>query len=266
MKHAEDAMLFGCCAAIGDYPRLEALGYDCITLSAKELHDLSESDYARALNLIQGGKLLCNSTNDFSREDIRLIGPGYSRGVLKAYSERIMGRAKGLGIRYIGLGAPVSRYIQNGYPYARAYDELLESVSLLAGLAYSHGLTLLLEAMNSRACNLITTTDEALAFLERLGVQDVGLVYDTYHAYGMGESADPVARAMKAIKVVHTAHAVQGRRRLPAGDYMREHEGYFQALAAYGFHGEITLEAEMGEENELKEALATLKHLAAGLK
>ncbi|MDL2217174.1 sugar phosphate isomerase/epimerase [Christensenellaceae bacterium OttesenSCG-928-M15] len=256
-------MIFGCCTAMEHYDQLVKLGYDAITLSGTDLAGMSEDAFHKTCRIAEKGKLVLNSVNDFCRKDIRLTGPAsvQSPQVLKEYCARQMRRAKALGIRYIGVGAPYSRSLPEGYPIDDARRDFLFNMELIAECAEQYGLVVLLEAISAPQCNFITVTDEAYAFIKAFNHPNVRLVYDTYHAYRMGEDTAIVHAAIEKIRVVHTAHFNGEGRTAPAGEYQKAHEKYFDAILQAGFDGEVTFEADLQEPEEMSHALRAMKEL-----
>jgi hydroxypyruvate isomerase len=255
-------MIYSCCATMEQYDKIKSAGYDGIILSAVEINLMDEQTLLLTKYKLENGTLKCLALNDFCTSDLKLCGPGFNLESVRAYSRRLVERSSILGIENIGIGAPKSRYIPIGFSRDQAMEELKHSLQVISKEASAYNLDILLEAVCDVECNFITTTDEAFELVESLGIENIHLVFDTYHAFKMKEDEIPLLRAIHEVKLVHVAQDIQKTRRYPQEGFQDEHQVYFKALLNGGYDGEISVEASpINVNGELTETLHILKNL-----
>ena len=255
-------MIYSCCATMENYDKIKLAGYDRIILSAVEIISMDEITFLDTQNKIVNDSLKCLALNDFCSSDLKLCGPGFNIDTVRSYSRRLAKRSALLGIKNIGIGAPKSRFIPDDYSQDQALMELKESLKVICEEAAVYHLEILLEAVCSVECNFITTTNEAFDLVKSLHLENIHLVFDTYHAYKMKEDEVPLLRAIQEIKLVHVAQDIEQTRRYPQAGFQKDHQIYFDTLLKNGYEGEISVEATpLNKNGELKKSLHILKNL-----
>lgn len=255
-------MLYSCCTKMEDYSLLEKAGYDGIILAAAEVAAMDEGAFLKAADRIQKGPLCCNALNSFCPPELKLCGPGYDKDAVAAYIGPLARRAAKLSVRQIGIGSPKSRSIPQGYSRETATGQLRQSFEVICKACACFGIDVLAEAVCDLECNFITTTDEAAALIETIDAENIGLVFDTYHAFMMGEDDKPLRRAIRRIRLIHTAQDIEGKRHYLRKENMDEYRVFFDALLEEGYDGEVAIEAfydEIGQQ--LGTTLAIMKSL-----
>lgn len=257
-------MKYSCCTALENLPLLEAAGYDRIILPCTQVAGWSEAEFEKALAAISGSSLECRGLNSFCTPELRLCGPGYDAEKVEAYIRHLAPRAKALGVEFIGVGSPKSRSIPEDYDRERAMEQWIGTLEILCGVCREYGITVLLEAVCALEGNFMTTTNDALEVLNRAGISNLEIVFDTYHAFMMDEDEKPLVRAMDHVKLIHMAQDFSGRRHYLRRENMAEYRVYTDALRNAGFDGEVAVEAFYDDIREqLPETLAIMKELFA---
>ena len=257
-------MKVGCCISIAHYSEVAAAGYETITLPGVELAEMDGDAYRQARDTLRRGPLALHSINSFCPPSLRLTGADFSARQLEDYARRLFGRASELGAAYIGIGGPVSRSTRPGEDPVRALEELKNTLSLLCRLGREYGLSILLEAVCSLECNLVTYTHEAAGMVRELEEPNLGLVYDIYHAHMMHEDPAYVLEAADLIRVVHIAQDQGGKRIYLRESFMDEYLPYIRALHSAGYAGEVNMESFVGDvSQELPRSKAILDQLLA---
>ncbi|MGM0931114.1 MAG: sugar phosphate isomerase/epimerase family protein [Actinomycetota bacterium] len=146
------------------------------------------------------------------------------------------------------------------------HDELLaESLSQLAGYAERTGARILVEPQNPEQVTLLTEVRAAEEFLERHGLQRVGLIFDTFHVVRSGlVAADELAHAAGLPVLVQIA----GTAARGAVEYPDEQlEDFLDSLLTRGYRGWITMEhlQTSGLETPAR-SLAGLERLVSSVK
>lgn len=256
-------MVYGCCTTIDKYDLLISSGYDRIILPAADITAMNTETFEQLTRTL-GGPVKCHALNNFCTPQLRLCGDRYSEEAVADYSRLLAERASRLGVRYIGVGAPKSRSIPPDFPRGMAVDQFEKSMRALSSACARYDIVVLLEAVCELECNFITTTEEAADFVEYMKADNFKLVFDTYHAYMMGEDAAPLRRAIKHIELVHIAQNIDNQRHYLRHDNFAEYQVFFNALLEGGYDGEVSVEAFYDDmEEQLDETLEIMKRLCS---
>jgi sugar phosphate isomerase/epimerase len=257
-------MIYSCCTSINNYDLLVKTGYNRIILSATDIALMDPDTFEQLSKTLANGPVKCRALNKFCTPDLVLCGEGFSIEAVTAYIRLLAGRAAQIGVRYIGIGASDSRNFRDGFPREIAAAQLKLSLTEISRVCSGYDIEALIEPVCDLECNNITTTDEALALIEELEISNLNIVFDTYHAFMMGEDDAPLRRAMKYVKLVHIAQNIDGRRHYLRQENIDEYRVYTRALLENGYDDEISVEAFFGEpELELAGTLEIMKRLCS---
>ncbi|MTV26274.1 sugar phosphate isomerase/epimerase [Nitriliruptoraceae bacterium ZYF776] len=112
----------------------------------------------------------------------------------------------------------------------------------VADRAAADGITIGLEVVNRYESNLLNTADQALAFLDELDRDNVGVHLDVYHMnIEERDLAGPVRRCADAGRLVHVHVGESHRGYLGTGSV--DLLGLFRALADVGYVGPLVFES-----------------------
>jgi len=256
-------MLFGVCAAIDHYETLQQAGYDAIALAGKDVAAMSESEFARARGIVAAGSLRLSNFYAFCPPSVTLAGTGYNPQALRHYTQKLFERAKELGVRYAGIGSPLSRVRPEGCSQEQMNAQMADTLKLLCEIGDKHGVEILLEAVcTNSGCNYITYTAEALEMVTALNLPNLNLVYDLYHAFMMKEDAAPILDAGSRIKLTHISGNTGGKRDYLKQQNVQDYQAYVDALKQIGYMGELNIESSVGDlTQEIVPSLEILREL-----
>ena len=240
-------MQFGCCTTMDYYDELARLGYDYIELAGKAVAAMDERAFAAAAARVAAGPVACCGFNAYCPPEVVIAGRGWDLAAARAYAKRLLPRAKALGARSVGIGAPASRTLPEGFDRALARRQMADFLKATAEVADRYGVTLLLEAVCTRECNFVNTTPEALEIVRELALPNLFLVYDIYHAAVMGESPAQIDAIFPLLRHVHICRDARGERTYLAAEQPQPYQPYVDALLALGYDGAICLEAFCGD-------------------
>lgn len=237
-------MEIGCCGTTETYLAVREMGYDYIELSGRQLMSLTDVDFGDFLALYRRTGFPCRGFNDYCGADTPLVGPGSGSEAGRRWAAELCHRGGALGVRTVGIGAPLARRLPEGYPPARAEAEMESFLRMLCPLAEEYGLTVLLEAVHSGMCNYLTETAEAAAMVRRLGLDNLAMVLDYYHAAVMGEDLHALAGYMPLVRHLHVSTDLAGHAR---GYLHQEHLPLLRELLGEafraGYTGSLSVEA-----------------------
>ncbi|MDR1933038.1 MAG: sugar phosphate isomerase/epimerase [Spirochaetales bacterium] len=260
-------MKIGCCTGMENYEELCRAGYDFIELAGTQIMAMSAQELEDARRRIDSRGVPCNGFNGYCADKPAMAGPGFDLRAAKNYAEEICRRGKALGIRVIGLGAPLARRLPEGFDPAAAAQQIREFIRVTAEEGGKQGITFLLEALNSHICTLLVHTREALDIVKSLNMPCLRMVLDFHHLRRCGEDAADIAYVMPYVAHLHIDHT------LPDGSrhHLRE-EGIpfyrrcLNAARGCGYDGTLSIEPTVTASfrEEAPESLHILRAILDG--
>lgn len=254
-----------CCASFENLPLVTSAGYDRIALPGTFLAACGEETFAEICAAAAEGRLVCRSLNAFCPADIKLVGEGYAPRQLGSYSRALAARAARIGVEAVGIGSPNSRQLPADFDRGCAMRQWQASLRIISEEFGGYGISVLAEPLCTLECNWMNTTDEVRETVELLAIPNLGMVFDMYHAFVMGEDDAPLRRAMPYVREVHIAQFINGEKHYLHPDHSADCAPYFSALRELGYDGEIAVEAAHGSlPSALPRSLKLLRAWASG--
>lgn len=254
-------MQYSCCAEVEDLDAVAKSGFDGIVLRGSYLAFCQDDEILRLKEKLQGLGLKAHSVNAFCPPDVKLTGPEYDQATLQDYTKRLSKNAAQLGIRCIGIGSPNSRQLPAGYSQALAKSQWENAITTIAAICAPYGMEVLIEPLCTRECNWITNLSEAVSFLHQFQLEQVGLVFDLYHACVMKDDPSSLLSALPYIKVVHIAQDHQKQKYFPLTGMEATFKPYCAILRDGGFQGEFAVEATIRTGDDFHRSLQIMKEL-----
>ncbi len=109
-----------------------------------------------------------------------------------------------------------------------------------ADYAAAANVVLGLEALNRFECYFMNLTDDAAEYARKVGRENFGLLFDTFHANI--EERDPVGCIGRNIEQIKHVHISENDRGIPGRGHI-DWAGTFKALRSSGYDGWLTVEA-----------------------
>lgn len=147
------------------------------------------------------------------------------------------------GVLYTGIG------VFTGAPRTATETQIIvDVIGEVAEQAQRKGISLALEPINRYETYLLTSIDEVLDIIQRIGKNNIGVHLDTFHA-NIEESNmyDPIIKAGNSLKHIHVAGSDRGI----IGQDNINWEALFKALATINYQGDLVLESFSSEVTEL---------------
>lgn len=238
-------MKFGCCAPTGEYELVRRMGYDYIEFAAREINALSREQFDELLWRYDAGALPCLGFNSYCGSDLSIVGPDYDKSAAKKYAEHVLKRGDMLGIRTVGIGAPLARILPEGFPYAEADKQMEEFLAVTCEAAARYGQLVLLEAVHDKFCDYMTVTGEAFAMVERLKIKNLKLVIDFYNAAVMGETPEDLKKYLPYAEHLHISTDLGGNKRgFLSEEDLPMLEACVSAAKSCGYDNTLSVEAD----------------------
>ncbi len=236
----------GCCALTSQYDLVKRMGYDYIELSGTQLMSLSDDEFAEFSRAYDPEVLPCRGFNAYCSGEYPIVGPGSGTEAVRRYAEKICARGAVLGIKSIGIGAPLARRLPEGYPKEKADEEMESFLRMICEIARPYGITILLEAVHRYMCDYLLYTSEAVEMVRKLDIPNLKMVLDYYHAMVMGEDLHNFGYAFPYVRHLHISTDLENHSR---GYIMDADVPMLQALlkeaGAAGYEGGISIEADL---------------------
>jgi len=239
-----------------------APGYDYLELALSStlmpLED--EAAYAAKGDLLQSLSPAVRAFNVFVPAQVKVVGEDVDWGQVASYVERGLRRAAKLGAKIVVFGSGGARSVPEHYSHALAWGQLVRFLGLCADQASQHGITIAIEPLNRRECNIINTYLEGVQLARDVDRSEVRVLADIYHFMMDAEPLDDIAREPDWLAHVHLADT--GRRWPGSGTYPLER--LFAMLKDIGYQGMASVECGWGDDfrGETEKALHFLRGLA----
>jgi D-psicose/D-tagatose/L-ribulose 3-epimerase len=237
-----------------------AMGFDLIELCIEDPATIDRVAIRARLEAAGIGALVCGAfgpDRDVSSDDpaIRESGLRYIAQCVEIAAE--------LGAPFVG--GPM--YSATGKTALVSQDKrsqqlawAAENLARAADAAATRGVGLAIEPLNRFETDLINTVDQAVAFVRRIGQDNVGLLLDTFHM-NIEERSIPDALRRAKGHLFHF-HACANDRGVPGRDHLPWTE-IDAALAQIGYRGPWVIEAFNPAIKEIARAVSLWRPLAS---
>jgi D-psicose/D-tagatose/L-ribulose 3-epimerase len=139
------------------------------------------------------------------------------------------------------------------------WERAVASLKAAANYAANRGVKLAIEPLNRFETDLVNTVDQGLRLVEDVGVDNVGLLLDTFHM-NIEEKDIPAAIRRASGRIVEF-HACANDRGTPGDDHL-PWRAIAAALGDVGFQGPVVIEAFTPEIKEIARAVSIWRPLA----
>lgn len=221
-------------------PLFAGLGFDYIELPLAQVMELSRRAFGDLLDKIRTAGIPVEACNNFFPAALRLTGEHARPDEALEYVRAAVDRAAALGAGIIVLGSSGAKNIPPGFPYECARKQLAELLVKIQALLAGPGITVVLEPLNTRESNFITTAGEALALVRELSLDNVKLLVDYYHLRMEREDPGVIREAGSLLRHIHIA--APGERLFPKPGDGGTYGEFFTHLKAAGYKDRISVE------------------------
>lgn len=179
------------------------------------------------------------AANCFLPASLKATGAFVDEAALDRYAGVAFSRAAQVGIRTIVFGSGGARALADGFPKATAMAQFIELLRRLGPLAEPHGVTVVVEPLNSGECNFINSLAEGAKLVEAAGHPNIRLLADVFHMLRDKESSEEIVRFGH---LLHHVHVAENQNRACPGTNGEDFRPWFQALRKVGYEGPISIE------------------------
>lgn len=235
-------MQIGICTSIENGAIAAKAGFEYLELNVQGflVPEAPDETFAPNLKVAQTAPLPVIASNAFLPGTLKSTGPDIDLDRLARYAETAFARAKQSGMRYIVYGSGGARQIPEGFSRDEAARQFVTGLRRIAPLAEKHGVSIVIEPLNSKECNFINSLAEGAAMAEAADHPNIQLLADIFHMLVDGEAPDEIVKHGRWIRHVHVAEK-EGR--LAPGIGGEDFSPYLRALKAIDYRGGISFES-----------------------
>jgi sugar phosphate isomerase/epimerase len=229
-------MKFGVCIAHSQAASIRDAGWDFVEENVQSLLKGSESSWQPPT----GVALPIPAANSMVPATIPIVGPNVDRAKVQAYMTNVLQRAKQVGMQTIVFGSGGARNVPDGFDRNKAVSQIDEFLGMIAPIAQSNGVTIVIEPLNRSECNILNSVGEAMTYVKRLNHPGVKCLVDSYHFWLEDEPLKNLEEAMPSIAHVHVAD--RDGRTPPGESGTADYKPFFKVLKQGGYDKLISVE------------------------
>ncbi|HHW08557.1 MAG TPA: sugar phosphate isomerase/epimerase [Firmicutes bacterium] len=265
-------MKIGCCAAKSQLTRQGGsfttaditsrlswyidVGVDFLELGVNWLAALEDRDLRSLVEALTASPLSVPACNLFLPGSMAIIGPNRDMAEIRRYLSHALARVEQLACPCVVFGSGGVRRFPDDYPADLAWRELKEFCLAAADEAARRRITIALEPLRYKECNVINSVATGYAYVDVIAHPHFRLLADTYHMEEIGEPLSVLTTIYPHLYHMHTADTG----RVPPGQGNYPHAELFSVLKKVGYDKNISIECRWQDfDKELPPAIAHLK-------
>lgn len=235
-------MQFGICKGPEQAAAIKTAGWDFVEGNVQSMFrgESAEVD----LTVVQTAALPVPSANCLVPGSLAITGPDVNIDAVRAYISNVVKRAAVTETRILVFGSGAARNVPDGFDRDEAKRQIIAFARMSADLAGSHDVTIVVEPLNRRECNIINSVSEAMEYVREVNHTYFKCLVDTYHFWVEDESLASLDAAMPWIAHVHVADKVGRKAPGESGEPDQSPYGdFFRVLKAGNYRGLISVES-----------------------
>ena len=237
-------MKIGLCTLTRNIEKVKDMGYDYIEVAGNEIAAMSDEEFDAFVAKKEELDFPVAGFNAYCNQNTPIVGDNFSEDVARAYAQKMAARGAKLGIKNIGVGAPMARKLPEGYDMDKAFEQDKKFLTITAEEAAKYGINVLFEALHNKCCDFANNTSDGVKMVKELNIDNLKIVLDFYHMEVMGEDITDLDEVMPYVKHLHCNHTPEGT---VDREYLTEADeelitSYKNAIAKYGYDGTFSVE------------------------
>ncbi len=234
-------MRFGICTSLRRSAEVKAAGWDYVEENVKNFFQgLLPDDQWVARRWLDDAVLGVPAASSMVPADLKTTGPNVNPQALHDYMAQVLQRADIVGCRHMVFGSGPSRNVEPGVERDLARRQIIEFLRDIAPMAARHGVTMVVEPLNTGETNIINSIAEAMTYVAEINHPNIQCLLDTFHMWFDKEPLENLRAAMPWIKHVHLADLED---RMPPGESGKDdYRPVFRILKEGNYQGTISIE------------------------
>lgn len=237
-------MKFGFNTTIAQYPVAAECGADYLDILITDLVNASRAELSSFVKAVEKTGVELYSGVCLTPPTLRLTGD-IDLAAIRDYSRDAFSRMAEVGLRIPVFGSAGSKSVPDGFPRAKAWEQLYAVASIFADEAERYGMTVVIEGLRRAVVNIVNTVDEAAEYARHVGRSGIQLLADFYHVNENGEPLSSIEAHRDILRHVHMCSPARGMTDAEDTDFLRER---FALLKRMGYEGRISFEGNKPED------------------
>jgi sugar phosphate isomerase/epimerase len=234
-------MQIGICTSTENSASVRAAGFDYVEDSVQGLlQGLTPDVEWSGARRIASTDVPVRACNMLVPGSLKITGPDVDRDALKRYMQAVLRRADQLDIRTLVFGSGGARNVPEGFDREQARQQITTFVRDFVADAQRHNVTVVLEPLNRKECNIINSVAEAMTYVQAVNHPNFQCLLDTYHFWLEDEPLENLRKYVQSIRHVHLADK-EGRV-APGLSGKDDYKPVFRILKQAGYTGRISFE------------------------
>lgn len=236
-------MKFGVCTSPDKADQVKQGGWDYVEGNVQSLFK-GESDQYDA-DSIKKAALPVLAANCLVPGHLKITGPEADLNVLRGYMDNVLTRAGDSGVKTLVFGSGGARAYPDGYDREEARRQILDFLQMSADIGARHDVTIVIEPLNRKECNIINSVGEAMTYVRELNHDYLKCLVDSYHFWLESEPLANLEKAMRWIAHVHLADKVNRTAPGESGSPAESpYKPFFAVLKKGNYKGLISVECK----------------------
>ncbi|MGN0777825.1 MAG: sugar phosphate isomerase/epimerase family protein [Aristaeellaceae bacterium] len=229
---------FGLCGPLERIHEAEAAGFAYLEPSVTSVATLTDEEFALKLADARRAGIPTPAFNVLFPGTMLLLDKATTDEAIAAYLDKALARVKALGGQVVVFGSGRSRRVPEDMTYAEGFRRLVEVTRVIGDAAAKHDLTIVVEPLCRKECNIINSVAEGACLVAAAHHPNVKLLADYYH---MAVDGEPCSDIVRVGGIAHAHIATKEGRFYPA--VMEDgFTAFFRALKATAYDGRVSVE------------------------
>lgn len=258
-------MKIGLCVFSKNIEKAAKAGYDYIQLPGFEIAKMSDSEFENVAEKVKKTEIEVCGFNAYCTEILPIASAGFDEEKTMKYADLLLKRGHILGVRNFGIGAPLARRLPYGTDMKKAWENGRKFISITAKEAEKYDVNVLVESLNTKCCDFITTLSESKKMADDIKLKNVHMIVDFYHMKVNGEYYKTAENYIPYTYDVHVSGCgPKYERPFISNDDRDELIKISEILKKSGYNKTLSLEPdniEMDFEKKASESLKILREI-----
>lgn len=234
-------MKFGVCTTIENSAAAKKAGWDFIELRVDQfIQGLTPDSKWKGAAEARKCHLPILAANVLVPPELKITGPKADLEILRNYITTVFRRCASIGIKSLVFGSGGARNVPGGFDRAQAKLQILEFLRMVAPIAQSHDIAIVVEHLNSMECNIINSISEAMTYVRELNHPNIRCLADSFHYWLNEEPSDGLKDSVTSLMHVHLADR---NRKPPSEAGGCDYASFFKILKRAGYDRPMSVEA-----------------------
>lgn len=203
-------MKIGLCTPTKNIEKVKEIGYDYIEVAGNEIAAMTDEEFEAFAKKRDALNYPVAGFNAYCNEKTPIVGDNFTEEKARVYAEKMCKRGARLGIKNIGVGAPMARKLPAGYDMDKAYNQCKRFLEITADEAAKYGINVLFEALHDKCCDFANHTADGIKLVKDINKDNLRIVLDFYHMEVMGEDITDIKDVMPYVRHLHYNHTPEG--------------------------------------------------------